>query len=139
MYIHHILFSLATSVRDICKTSQKITDKTGYITTPGFPAHYAHNLRCNVEIQNPEADGYTLYALTFDLEDDKTCRFDSFLVKSGNTQRTYCGQLYKDSTALGVERINGRNMVMTFISDGGLSREGFLLKYEGKLELVLLF
>ncbi|CAG0893136.1 unnamed protein product [Darwinula stevensoni] len=128
MWIFSLLLSvflLGSSVDGQC--GGFFTASSGSFWSPNYPSNYYNNAYCTYTISLPS--GYYMYYeyVSFDLEQDEYCQFDSITVRCPATgwSETRCG--YFDSLGPFYEAHNYLSFV--FQTDGSVTRRGFLLDY----------
>jgi len=63
-----------------CGGVYNATEKTSYIESPGFPYYYPHNQTCTYRITAPPGTFVRIKFLTFNLEYDSECKYDSVTI-----------------------------------------------------------
>ncbi|XP_077137707.1 embryonic protein UVS.2-like [Ranitomeya variabilis] len=107
-----------------------LTDPTGVITSPRYPASYPASAECAWVIIAPDGFAVSLNVMEFNVEYKKTCTFDYLLVFNGPVTTSpligrYCG---KDITVPGI-RSSGRTLLLQFHSDTSIQVKGFYATY----------
>ncbi|XP_022087408.1 protein SpAN-like [Acanthaster planci] len=96
-------------------------------TSPGYPKGYGPNLFCTWLITGPEGTTVSLSFLVFDTEASH-CQNDYVKIREGpdiyNGGDRYCGHTPPET----IQSVGNRIMVM-FMSDGIISKKGFLAQY----------
>ncbi|XP_069129522.1 exoskeleton protein RP43-like isoform X2 [Argopecten irradians] len=120
---------IAPSSCDSGTTTITATSGTsGYITTPGYPEFYGHNLACNWLIQASSGEQISLTAVDSAIEDSEGCSGDVISLYDGPSTSypllaSFCGT--------NVQSVNstGTNILVVFTSDGSSSDRGFKFQY----------
>jgi len=100
-------------------------DRSGVITSPGFPSGYPVNVDCVYKIQPPTARNITLTFTSFDLEPDNKCIYDYVEIKDGfdnlaTTVGRHCG-----ASAPGTVTVQSGGLWLRFKSDSTDTFNGF--------------
>ena len=116
----------STTKESQCK--QTLTGATGAIQTPGFPFKYPANTRCEWRIKNTMNHRLRLKFNFFDIEREKSCKFDYLDVKLGTKDLQHSRHMGKfcGSSLRRVFKIDpGKELLLVFKSDSTIHRSGF--------------
>ncbi|XP_078371390.1 tolloid-like protein 2 [Oculina patagonica] len=104
--------------------------RNGSIYSPGYPNNYDNDKNCHWLIKAPYRQKVLVYFTTFDLEYNAQCRYDSVNIFDG--QNSYASLLSKScgSSLPPPVYSSGKYIYMQFISDGSVSRKGFVAHYK---------
>ncbi|KAK4871991.1 hypothetical protein RN001_016115 [Aquatica leii] len=109
------------------------TSNTGELSSPLENGRYPPDLICEYKIQVPQKSRIRITFISFDLEDESNCHYDSVAIHEGGSSisplvNKYCGNKLPPSyTSL------GNQLFIVFTSDWGNSEvdeSGFRLRYE---------
>ncbi|XP_033742210.1 exoskeleton protein RP43-like [Pecten maximus] len=101
---------------------------SGYITTPGYPEFYGHNLACNWVVQASTGEQISLTAVDSAIEDSEGCSGDRVTLYDGPTTSypllaSFCGTNFQSVNS------TGTSILIVFTSDGSSSDRGFKFQY----------
>lgn len=109
-----------------------LTNSSGTITSPLYPAYYPNESICKWTISVPKGNIIILSSLIFGLEPHLRCKKDYLAVYDGTPYASsmigrYCGEDFPS-------RIESSSHIMglVFRSDGHVTRKGFRFTYETK-------
>ncbi|KAE8599448.1 hypothetical protein XENTR_v10017189 [Xenopus tropicalis] len=105
---------------------EQIRDKSGIITSPGWPADYPARINCSWYIRASPGEKITIRFQEFDLQGSSTCSFD--WVTIGPSQN-YDGARACGSTIPAPYTSLQDHVWIKFHSDEHVSRKGFCLSY----------
>ncbi|XP_060063553.1 deleted in malignant brain tumors 1 protein-like [Ylistrum balloti] len=101
---------------------------SGFITTPGYPEFYGHNLDCNWLIQASSGEQISLSAVDSSLENSDECSGDKVSLYDGPSTNypllaSFCGSSFQSVNS------TGTSILIVFTSDGSASDRGFKFQY----------
>ena len=102
---------------------------SGVFVSPFFPNPYPDNSHCSWRIAVPKGYRVRLSFAAFELESTRQCRYDAVTVRDGASFSSpllhrFCGA--RPPPVLST----GRNLLVTFVSDGETSLTGFRAGFE---------
>nr|XP_058943263.1 deleted in malignant brain tumors 1 protein-like [Pocillopora verrucosa] len=102
----------------------------GYqLTSPGYPNNYPNGIDCEYWVYIPYGKALRIYFNDFQVESDPSCSYDYLRIANeknetfGGRNGKYCGVQY------GSVSVTGQYAVLTFHSDGSVSRRGYNLTF----------
>ncbi|XP_032222850.1 uncharacterized protein LOC116604499 [Nematostella vectensis] len=104
----------------------------GTITSPGYPSKYPNNKKCVWTITAQEGGRIHLKFDTFQLEEDRQCRYDYLEIRDGGSLRAALVARLCGRNLPSMVRSSGRELYLVFNSDGSDSESGFNLKWKAE-------
>ncbi|KAK3779189.1 hypothetical protein RRG08_035183 [Elysia crispata] len=121
--------STATSTSSSVGCSQTLSGNEGTLQSPNYPSDYPNNARCVWTIETDPGTRVSLNFSAFSVEDGRSCRYDSLVVRDGNSSsspllRKLCGQ--ERTVAI---TASGNVLFLEFRSDRSMTKNGFLAQW----------
>ncbi len=105
---------------------QHLTNETGTISSPGYPAHYGNNLNCTTIITVGTGKRVLLNFTSINLQGvDRDClKYDYLEVIDGSSRKIYCGSQSKKPF---LSQTN--ELIIRFKTDSSVVFSGYYIAY----------
>ncbi|XP_015260854.1 PREDICTED: cubilin-like, partial [Cyprinodon variegatus] len=109
----------------IANCSRVYEQEYGYLSSPGWPDIYPHNMDCIIILKAPQNNSISFFFNDFDVESHNSCDFDYLEIRNGSTADSqligrFCGQTLPSPIFPQTNQL-----YLRFKSDFSASRDGF--------------